>query len=92
MIWVEVFSAGCALCQDAIALVEHIALEVQLAGDAQVTVTVHDIREPAAVVEAYRLGIRSVPAVVVDGRLVSCEGGGIDEAALRGVGLGQPQQ
>ncbi len=86
MIWIEVFSAGCALCQDAIALVE------QLAGDAQVTVTVHDIREPAAVAEAYRLGIRSVPAVVIDGRLVPCEGGGIDEAALRTAGLGQPQQ
>ncbi len=82
MVWIEVFSAGCPMCEDAIALVE------QLAGDAHVTI--HDIRNRVAVSEAYRLGVRSLPAVVIDGRLISCEGGGVDEAALRAAGLGEP--
>ncbi len=84
MIWIEVFSAGCSMCQDAIALVE------ELAGDGNVTV--HDMRNPAAVAEAYRLRVQSLPAVLIDGRLVSCEGGGIDEAALRAAGLGEPHE
>ncbi len=40
---------------------------------------------------AKSLGIRSVPAVVVDGTLAACcAGRGPDEAALRSAGLGQP--
>jgi len=40
---------------------------------------------------AKSLGIRSVPAVVVDGVLASCcTGRGPDEASLRATGVGQP--
>ena len=40
---------------------------------------------------AKRLGIRSVPAVVIDGKLANCcAGRGPDEATLRATGLGQP--
>ncbi len=84
MIWIEVFSAGCAVCEDAIALVE------LFAGDDNVNV--HDMKNPAAVAEAYRLSVQSLPAVVVDGSLVSCEGGGVDEATLRAAGLGEPRE
>jgi hypothetical protein len=38
---------------------------------------------------AKSLGIRSVPAVVIDGKLVG-SGRGVDEQALRAAGLGQP--
>ena len=37
------------------------------------------------------LGIRSVPAVVIEGKLASCcEGRGPDVAALKAAGLGSP--
>ena len=40
---------------------------------------------------AKNLGIGSVPAVVIDGKLVNCgTSGGIDEVALKAAGLGQP--
>jgi glutaredoxin 3 len=40
---------------------------------------------------AKALGIRSLPAVVVDGKLAACcVGRGVDEAALKAAGVGQP--
>ena len=43
----------------------------------------------AAKAEGY--GVRTVPAVAVDGRLaVCCAGSGLDEAALRAPGIGVP--
>ncbi len=79
--WIQVFSAGCPLCADAIDLVG------RLSGDSD-HVVVHDMTSPAVVSEAYRLGIGSVPAVVIDGRIVG-RVGGIDEADLRAA-LGLP--
>jgi predicted DsbA family dithiol-disulfide isomerase len=39
---------------------------------------------------AKALGVRSVPAVVIDGKLAACcQGQGPDEATLRAAGLGQ---
>ena len=46
MIWIEVFSAGCSMCQNAVALVE------ELAGDDNVTV--HDMKNPAALLQIPR--------------------------------------
>ena len=40
---------------------------------------------------AKHYGIRSVPAVVVDGKLADCcAGRGVQEAALRAAGIGVP--
>jgi len=40
---------------------------------------------------AKSLGVRTVPAVVIDGTLAGCcAGRGPDEAALRAAGLGNP--
>jgi hypothetical protein len=40
---------------------------------------------------AKMLGVRSVPAVAIDGKLADCcAGRGIDEQVLRAAGLGQP--
>lgn len=80
---VEVFSAGCPVCADAIRVVEAIrcpACEVE----------VLDMHTPTVATRAAELGVRSVPAVSVDGRLADCcAGGGPDEAALRTAGVGQ---
>lgn len=81
---IEVFSAGCPACEDTIQLVNRIACP-------SCEVTVLDMKEPAVAGRAKRLGIRSVPAVVVDGTLAKCcTGAGPDEAWLRASGFGQP--
>lgn len=74
---IEVFSAGCPTCRDAIDVVR------QLAGS-QHDVQVRDMQHADAVERAKALGIRSVPAVVVDGVIAGCcAGRGPDPDVLR---------
>ena len=81
---VEVFSAGCPVCEETIALVNRVACP-------SCEVTVLDMHEADVAARAKGLGIRSVPAVVIDGTVASCcAGRGPDERALRAAGLGQP--
>lgn len=81
---IEIFSAGCAVCDDTVALVNSIACP-------SCEITVHDMRDAKVSARAKQLGIRSVPAVVVNGQLADCcAGGGIDEASLRAAGVGSP--
>jgi glutaredoxin 3 len=81
---VEVFSAGCALCEETVATVRRIACS-------SCEVEVLDMRDPAVAARAKSLGVRTVPAVVVDGRPASCcAGSGPEEAALRVAGIGAP--
>jgi glutaredoxin 3 len=72
---VEVFSGGCALCQEVIDVVR------REAGSSQVIV--HNMKDARGLARAEELGIRSVPAVVIDGRLASNAGGGVDIQALK---------
>ncbi len=81
---IEVFSAGCNVCAEGISLVRKIAC-------ASCTVTVLDMNDDGVAARAKELGIRSVPAVLIDGVLADCcTNGGLDEARLRAAGLGQP--
>jgi len=81
---IEVFSAGCSVCEETIEMVNRIACP-------SCEVTVLDMRNPDVASRAKDLGIRSVPAVVIDGKLADCcAGRGPDEATLRTAGLGQP--
>jgi len=73
---VEVFSAGCALCEEVIDVVR------REAGSSS-EVIVHNMKDARALARAEELGIRSVQAVVVDGRLASRAGGGVDIQALK---------
>jgi hypothetical protein len=80
---VEVFSAGCPACEEVIALVKRAACP-------SCEVSVLDMGDPSVAKRAKGLGIRSVPAVVIDGKLAGCcTGRGVDEATLRAAGLGQ---
>lgn len=73
---IEVFSAGCSACRETIDLVQ------KLAGSA--TVQIRNIQQDEVTIRARELGIRSVPAVVVDGQLAGCcAGRGPDEQVLR---------
>jgi glutaredoxin len=80
---IEVFSAGCSLCQETIEMVKRNACQ-------SCEITVLDINDIKVADRARQLGVRSVPAVVIDGRLADCcAGRGPDEATLKAAGLGQ---
>lgn len=81
---IEVFSAGCPACQETIDLVNQVACP-------SCEVSILDMNDAAVASRAKQLGIRSVPAVVIDGKLADCcTGRGPDEATLRAAGLGHP--
>jgi glutaredoxin 3 len=81
---VEIFSAGCPACQEAIELVHSIACS-------SCDVTVLDMKDRAVADRAKAVGVRSLPAIVINGKLAGCcSGQGINEAALRAEGIGQP--
>jgi glutaredoxin 3 len=81
---IEVFSAGCATCLEAIEIIRRAACP-------SCEVIVHDMRDVEVAKRAKGLGVRSVPAVVIDGKLAECcAGRGVDEAVLRAAGLGRP--
>lgn len=80
---IEVFSAGCPACEETISLVNSIACS-------SCEVSVLDMKDPTVASRARSLGIRSVPAVVINGKLADCcTGRGPNEATLRAAGLGQ---
>lgn len=80
---IEVFTAGCPACEETISLVNRIACP-------SCEVSVLDMHDAQVAAKAKDLGIRTVPAVVVDGKLADCcAGTGPNEAALRAVGIGQ---
>ena len=79
---VEIFSAGCGCCEETIKLLKSIACP-------SCEITIKDMKELAVAERAKQLGIRSIPAVVVDGKLAGCcAGRGPEEATLRAAGLG----
>ena len=73
----EVFSAGCALCQEVIDVVRR---EVGSSSE----VIVLNMLDARALARAEKFGIRSVPAVVIDGKFSSCcTGRGVDVEVLK---------
>lgn len=81
---IEVFSAGCPACADIETLVKSLVCP-------SCEVDVLDMRDMAVAQRAKALGVRSVPAVAINGQLAGCcAGRGVDDASLRAAGLGQP--
>lgn len=83
---VEVFTAGCPLCDETVQLVNSLACP-------NCEVTVYDLREGCATNEcrekAKAYGVHRVPAVVIDGKLADCcSVGPVSADALRAAGLG----
>jgi glutaredoxin len=74
---IEIYSAGCSTCKETVDLVKRIA-------GSDHDVRVHDMQQSETAVRAKKLGIRSLPAVVVNGKLASCcAGRGPDDNVLR---------
>ena len=81
---IEIFSAGCAICDETVQMVREMACP-------SCEITVLDMKEDSIAERAARLGIKSVPAVLVNGKLADCcAGRGPDRDVLRGAGIGQP--
>ncbi len=81
---VEIFSAGCAVCDQTIS-----RIRARACPSSQVSVL--DMKEAGVAKRARDLGVRSVPAVAIDGKLADCcSRAGPDEAVLQAAGLGQP--
>ena len=79
---VEVCTAGCPVCDETVKLVKSIACD-------SCEVEILDMNDGDAARRAKELGVRSLPAVAIDGVLAECcAGRGIDEAALRAAGIG----
>jgi glutaredoxin len=74
---IEIFSAGCKTCKDMIEAV------LKLAGSEH-EVVVHDMHKEEVATSAGKHGVRSLPAVVIDGKLAGCcAGSGAEENILR---------
>lgn len=79
---IEIFSAGCAACEETVKLVNQIACE-------SCEIEVLDMRQDDVAARARQYGIRTVPAVVIDGKLSDCcAGSGVEERSLRSAGVG----
>ena len=67
---IEIFSAGCGICEKTID-----AVRKMVGTDDEVHV--HDMHHEATASRAVQLGISSLPAVIIDGKLSGCCGGGL---------------
>ena len=79
---VEVFSAGCPICQETIDLVNELACP-------SCEIIIHDTHDANVQSRINELGIKSVPAVAINGVLADCcQDRGIDVEMLRASGIG----
>jgi glutaredoxin len=80
---VEVFTAGCPACDEAVKIVQNLVCP---SCDLQIL----DMRtDKAAQAKAKQYGIHRVPAVVVNGKLADCcQQGAVDVSTLRSLGVG----
>lgn len=79
---IEVFSAGCPLCDETAQKVKQMACP-------SCEVKILDMRTLDASTRARQLGVQSLPAVAVNGVLAGCcTGRGVNEATLRATGIG----
>lgn len=78
---VEVFTAGCPVCEPAVQMVNEVACP-------DCEITVYNLNETATD-RVERYGIKTLPSVVVDGQIVSCcdnRGPTRDDLAAAGIG------
>ena len=73
---IEVFTAGCPCCTEAVELVKFLA-------GTEHDIEICDMHDPFVVAAASGYGIRRLPAVVIDGRLADrCAGRELNERTL----------
>lgn len=81
---IEIFSAGCPVCNESIESIKKLAC-------LSCEVHILDMHDKKVAEKARKFGVRSVPAVAIDGKLAECcSSRGIDLEILMREGLGQP--
>lgn len=81
---IEIFSAGCPVCDETIQMVNALACP-------SCDVQVLDMHREDVAQKAKEYGISRVPAVVIDGKLADCcANGGVNAETLKASGLGVP--
>ena len=79
---IEIFSAGCPVCKEAVEQVKGISCS-------SCEIKVLDMNDPVVATRARDLGVKSVPAVAVNGKLAGCcAGRGLDLEELKRAGVG----
>ena len=80
----KIFGAGCSLGEGAVRVVKDAACP-------SCDIRMLEMRSPDVRRMAAELGVKSVPAVVIDGKLAyCCAGRRLDLCALGAAGVGQP--
>lgn len=82
---IEVFTAGCSVCEPVVETVKSMACS-------SCDVVVYNLSETnkEATEKVKTYGIKALPAVAVNGKLLSCcQNKGVSEAELRSAGIGQ---
>jgi len=80
---IEIFSAGCSVCEETIEMVNLMACS-------SCEIIIHDMKDSSGAARAKNLGVRSVPAVAINGVLASCcSGRGVDRTAISAAGVGR---
>jgi len=81
---VEVFTAGCPVCEGLVKLVNELACP-------NCDVTIYNLNRNEAVDEAKAYGVNALPTVAVNGELLECcKRGPITKEDLKAAGIGQP--
>ena len=74
---IEIFSAGCKTCKDSIEAVRNLA-------GSEHEVVVYDMHQEHIANRAAQSGVRSLPAVMIDGKLAGCcSDRGVEERIVR---------
>jgi glutaredoxin 3 len=80
---IEIFSAGCQLCTDAIKKIKDNSCS-------SYDVEVLDMMRPEVADRAKKLGVKTVPSVTINGKLAECcTGSGPNISTLKKAGLGK---
>ena len=81
---VEVFTAGCPVCQGVVEIVNELACP-------NCDVTIYNLNKNEGVDEAKAFGVTALPSIVVNGELLECcKRGPITKEDLKAAGIGQP--
>ena len=83
---VEVFTAGCPLCDETVKMVQDLACE-----SCEVSIYNLQSKTPEYLAKAKFYGVNSVPTVVVNGKVLDCcKRGTISREDPETAGIGQP--
>jgi glutaredoxin len=83
---VEVFTAGCPLCDETVKMVQDLACE-----SCEISIYNLQSKTPEYLEKAKSYGVNSVPTVVVNGKVLGCcKRGRITREDLETAGIGQP--